>query len=300
MTKPMTFPLTAAALSLMALPALSDTVTGNLTVRDVLCVGSSCANDTIGEFGFNDFEDIRLKSINTWLRFEDTSNNAGLPTNDWMLRVNDLGSGGEDYIAFEDIDASTVPFRVDAAAPTDALRVTASGNIGIGTGMPAALMHMRSGDTPTLMLEQDGSGTFSPYLWELAGNENFLFFRGRTSLSAPFPVIPFKIFPGGSDTVDAFVISGNGDIGLGTDAPEAALHVAGTSMLIKDKGRVNFTLSDTSDPGPDFRTQLTAGTARFSFVGTGAPEMELFQSGDLAIRGRYISAGTTLTVPDYV
>ncbi|MEM9700779.1 MAG: hypothetical protein AAF943_18580, partial [Pseudomonadota bacterium] len=48
------------------------------------------------------------------------------------------------------------------------------------------------------------------------------------------------------------------------------------------------------------RTQLTAGTARFSFVGTGAPEMELFQSGDLAIRGRYISAGTTLTVPDYV
>ncbi|MEM9700792.1 MAG: hypothetical protein AAF943_18645, partial [Pseudomonadota bacterium] len=56
----------------------------------------------------------------------------------------------------------------------------------------------------------------------------------------------------------------------------------------------------TSDPGPDFRTQLTAGTARFSFVGTGAPEMELFQSGDLAIRGRYISAGTQLTVPDYV
>ncbi|MEM9700787.1 MAG: hypothetical protein AAF943_18620, partial [Pseudomonadota bacterium] len=83
-------------------------------------------------------------------------------------------------------------------------------------------------------------------------------------------------------------------------SPDAALHVEGTSMLIENNGRVNFTLSDTSDPGPDFRTQLTAGTARFSFVGTGAPEMELFQSGDLAIRGRYISAGTQLTVPDYV
>ncbi|MEM9700805.1 MAG: hypothetical protein AAF943_18710, partial [Pseudomonadota bacterium] len=92
----------------------------------------------------------------------------------------------------------------------------------------------------------------------------------------------------------------DGEVGLGTNKPQAKLHVAGTSMLIKNAGRVNFTLSDTSDPGPDFRTQLTAGTARFSFVGTGAPEMELFQSGDLAIRGRYISAGTTLTVPDYV
>ncbi|MEM9581078.1 MAG: hypothetical protein AAF891_10360, partial [Pseudomonadota bacterium] len=57
---------------------------------------------------------------------------------------------------------------------------------------------------------------------------------------------------------------------------------------------------DASDPGPDFRTQLTAGSVRFSYIGTGAPEMELFQSGDLAISGNYISAGTTLTVPDYV
>ncbi|MEM9700788.1 MAG: hypothetical protein AAF943_18625 [Pseudomonadota bacterium] len=278
---------TAMSLSLMAAPAFSDTITGDLTVRDHLCVGASCANGGVETFGN---EGLKIKSITPWISFEDTST-ANPFGNDWLFRVN---SADASFFAFEDTDGATQPFRVDAGARTDALRVASSGNIGIGTGLPQRDLHMRGGDSPTIRLEQDGAGGNPTQTWEIGGNEVGFFIFDTTASTSPFFIAP------GAGNDRAFSVESNGDIGLGTLDPEAKLHVAGTSMLIKNNGRVNFTLSDTSDPGPDFRTQLTAGTARFSFVGTGAPEMELFQTGDLAIRGNYISAGTQLTVPDYV
>ncbi|MEM9700778.1 MAG: hypothetical protein AAF943_18575 [Pseudomonadota bacterium] len=294
MTKCLNSALTVATLSLMAAPALSDTITNDLTIRDKLCVGVSCEAG-----GFETFADeiVLLKSLNTWIKFEDSSVEDGFgnfPGNDWQLKVNDSSSGGQNYFAIEDLDGATLPFRVDAGAPTDTLRVAADGRIGLRTGVPQRDLHIKSGSNLTIRMEQDGSTGGAPQTWDIGANSSNFFLFDDTN-----GVLPFRVITG-TGNGDALVVASDGDIGLGTLNPQAKLHVAGTSMLIKNAGRVNFTLSDTSDPGPDFRTQLTAGTARFSFGGTGAPEMELFQSGDLAIRGRYISAGTTLTVPDYV
>ncbi|MEM6306348.1 MAG: hypothetical protein AAF744_16650, partial [Pseudomonadota bacterium] len=156
-------------------------------------------------------------------------------------------------------------------------------------------LHVVEGNTPTLRLEQDGSDGFTSQVWDLAGNETNFFVRDVTNGSR----LPFRIEPGAPG--DSIYIDSSGNVGMGRANPTAAMHVMGESMRIESStGRANFTLSDTTDPGPDFRTQLTAGSVRFSYIGTGAPEMELFQSGDLAISGNYISAGTTLTVPDYV
>ncbi|MEM9700794.1 MAG: hypothetical protein AAF943_18655, partial [Pseudomonadota bacterium] len=272
----------------------------DLTVRNHLCAGASCSD--IGTQTFGGSEALLLKDVNAWIKFEDSSASPGFPTNDWQIRVNDNVNSNENYMAFEDIDGGTVPFRVDAGARTNALRVTSDGKIGLGTGLPVRSMHIIDTFSPILRLETASASFLGPYTWDVAANGNGYYIEDVTSGTINSSSVPFKIFPGGPDNANnhAFVIAANGDVGLGTEYPDAKLHVQGTSMLIRDHGRVNFTLSDFSDPGPDFRTQLTGGTARFSFVGTGAPEMELFQSGDLSIRGRYISAGTQLTVPDYV
>ncbi|MEM9700793.1 MAG: hypothetical protein AAF943_18650 [Pseudomonadota bacterium] len=286
--------LTAALLSLAAAPALSDTITGDLSVRNRICVGETCMD--IGDQSF-DREALLINANNAWIRFEDSSNpNGTFPTNDWQLKVNDSTSGGQNYMAIEDLDGGTVPFRVDAGARDNALRVTPNGSIGMGTGFPIRKMHLVDDIYPVLRMETSSASSFGAYTWDIGANSIGYFIENITSGGNN---LPFQILAGtGND--NALIIDRDGEIGLGTLNPQARLHVAGTSMLIQNAGRVNFTLSDTSDPGPDFRTQLTAGTARFSFVGTGAPEMELFQSGDLSIRGRYISAGTQLTVPDYV
>ncbi|MEP5152216.1 hypothetical protein, partial [Planktotalea sp.] len=77
-----------------------------------LCVGMDCVN---GEnFGF---DTIRLKENNLRIHFDDTSNSASFPGNDWRIVANDSGNGGSNYLAIEDSTAGRVPFRVEATAP---------------------------------------------------------------------------------------------------------------------------------------------------------------------------------------
>ncbi|MEM6306347.1 MAG: hypothetical protein AAF744_16645, partial [Pseudomonadota bacterium] len=246
--------LTAAALTLLAAPAVSDTITGDLSVRSHLCVGESCLDGGVQTFVDESF---LIDANNPWIKFEDSSGINNFPTNDWQLKVNDTFDNGENYIAIEDLDGGTVPFRVDAGARDNALRVAGNGRVGIGTGLPVEELHVVVEDSPTLRLEQT-AGSFAAHTWDILGNETNFSIRDVTNTSTN-EVLPFRIFPGAANN-NGLVIQDDGDIGLGTQSPQAKLHVAGTSMLIKNAGRVNFTLSDTSDPGPDFRTQLTAGT----------------------------------------
>ncbi|MEM9700795.1 MAG: hypothetical protein AAF943_18660, partial [Pseudomonadota bacterium] len=139
-----------AALSLTGLPALSDTITGNLTVRDDLCVGNACADGGVEAF---DIEDLKIKDATPELLFEDaTDSTSPFAKNDWKLVAN---RSTIDFFAIEDVDGNTIPFRVDAGARADALRIRSSGFIGIGTGMPIEDVHIRSGSNPTIRLEQE-------------------------------------------------------------------------------------------------------------------------------------------------
>ena len=67
-----------------------------------LCVGNDCVN---GEsFGF---DTIRLKENNLRIHFQDTSNSASFPTNDWRIVINDSSNGELDIkftIAIQTID----------------------------------------------------------------------------------------------------------------------------------------------------------------------------------------------------
>ena len=120
-------------------PALADIVHGDNTIINnsiagsgSLCVGAACVD---GE-AFQNHDQIRLKSINVGIDFDDTSPVA--PTNDWRIIINDILSSGADYFAIEDSTTLRQVFRVDAGAPANALRVLSDGNVGFGTATPAA------------------------------------------------------------------------------------------------------------------------------------------------------------------
>ena len=195
----------------------------DIVVQGSACIGFDCVN---GEnFGA---DTIRLKENNLRIHFNDTSNSGSFPTRDWRIVINDSTNGGSNYFGIEDSDAGTYPFRVMAGAGNNALYIDAQGDVGLNTSNPVVELHIADGDTPTVRLEQTGSSGFTPQTWDIAGNETNFFIRDVTNGSE----LPFKIRPGADD--NSLYIDSDGDIGLGTSSPSAALDLENGDLEIKD------------------------------------------------------------------
>jgi hypothetical protein len=251
-----------------------------------------CAN---GEsFGFDTF---RLKENNLRIHFDDTSNSASFPSNDWRIVINDSANGGASYFAVEDSTAGTTPFRVLAGAGNNALYVDAQGDVGVGTATPAVELQVTDGDSPTLRLEQNGSSGFTAQTWDVAGNETNFFVRDATNGSK----LPFRIKPGAP--TDSIYVAANGDVGMGTDSPSKALHVKrsdGTAKVLieettssvssrallelHNQGPVRIILNDV-DAGKAWRLKNDNTEFKITESGGGADEFLLDENGNLTIAG---------------
>ena len=272
--------------SMMALSLYSALVYADQVINDDLivtfstCTGNDCVN---GEsFGF---DTLRLKENNLRIHFQDTSNSASFPTNDWRIVANDSSNGGANYLAIEDSTAGRIPFRVEAAAPANSLVVEADGDVGIGTLDPVVNIHNVEGNTPTLRLEQDGSSGFTPQTWDLAGNEANFFIRDVTNGSK----LPFKIKPGAP--TGSLFIAADGDIGLGSESPAGKLHIENTGGNDTD----DFVVLADGKVG----IGTTSPSVMFHVVGNSTIESELFSDGLIEFKptngGIEISSGDDST-----
>lgn len=199
-------------------------IADDLIVQGSACVGLDCVD---GEnFGF---DTIRMKENNTRLQYDDTSVSAGFATNNWQIRANAQGSGGGSFLGVVDQGATgnsetgTIIVQFDAGAPANSLRVSSSGNVGIGTATPVLDVHANTSDTPAIRLEQNNSGGFTAQTWDIGANEANFFVRDVTSGSR----LPFRIRPGApTSSID---IAADGDVGIGTGSPDTRLSVLGAS-----------------------------------------------------------------------
>ncbi len=230
-----------------------------------ICVGQDCVN---GEnFGF---DTQRLKENNLRLHFDDTSNSASFPGNDWRITINDSSNGGASYFAVEDATAGRVPFRILAGAPANSLYVDAQGDVGIGTASPVVELQVTDGDSPTLRLEQNGSSGFGQQTWDIAGNETNFFVRDVTGGSK----LPFKIKPGAPD--NSLFVAANGNIGLGTQNPSSTnkLQVESGNVWVK-AGKLGINVAPTTSALDVVGLSKFTGTTLFTgdvsyFLNTGS------------------------------
>jgi hypothetical protein len=243
------------ALAQGATLAIADQVIlDDLIVDGSICAGMDCVN---GEsFGF---DTIRVKENNLRIRAVDTSSTASFPSRDWQITFNDSSNGGADKFSIDDIDGGRTPFTIEAGAPSHSLYVDDGGRLGLGTNTPVTDIHIKSGNTPTLRLEQDGSSGFTPQTWDLAGNEANFFIRDATNGST----LPFRIFP--SAPSSALTIEGTtGDIGMGTTTPDAHLDVeatANTKISLTNTGAARWSLVNSAT---QFRVSLAdSGVVEF-------------------------------------
>ncbi|MCP5074298.1 MAG: SlyX family protein [Rhodobacteraceae bacterium] len=287
----------AASVGVMA--QADQVILDDLIVDGSACIGMDCVN---GEsFGF---DTLRLKENNLRIRAVDTSSTSSFPSRDWQITFNDSSNGGANKFSIDDIDGGRTPFTIEAGAASHSLYVDDGGRIGNGTSTPVVDIHTKSGNTPTVRLEQDGSSGFTPQTFDMAGNEANFFIRDATNGST----LPFRIQPGAPSS--AISIMSDGNIGMGTWSPDANLHVlaatgaAGTDIALFENNHSMEMLFKNTNAGAAVETfKLVHQGAEFRILNAdtgGTTEFAVRENGDVAALGVFISNGTTLNVPDYV
>ena len=217
-------------LSILAFIILPFFVSAQIFNTDVIVKGSICVGfDCITGENFG-FDTQRFKENNLRIHFDDTSNSASFPANDWRITINDSGNGGTNYFGIDDATAGTRPFMIEAGAGNNALHVDATvGNVGMGTNNPVVELHVTDGDSPTIRLEQNTANGWIPQTWDIVGNETNFFIRDVTGGSK----LPFRIKPGAPS--NSIFINPNGNITLGAqDDNDEKLTVKGNISLDGD------------------------------------------------------------------
>lgn len=265
----------------LASPDVQETDTtrgGNVIFTDQIVQGSICAGlDCVQNESFND-DVIRLKENNVRIGFIDTSNTGSFPSNDWQLTANDFTNGGNNQFSIDDVTAGRQPFIVEAGAPNNALFVDGSGRIGLSTSTPLTDVHTVNGNTPTIRLDQDGSGGFMAQIWDMGGNETEWFVRNTTDFMVPLRIRPSA--PSNSLTINA-----DGNIGLGTFNPATAVHIQETTV----GPSIKFDNIGGNNREWDAGLVDSQGDYTIDDADTGVTELVLSAGGDLTIAGSLIT-----------
>ncbi|HEV8581506.1 MAG TPA: tail fiber domain-containing protein [Thermoanaerobaculia bacterium] len=257
--------------------AKDQTVGDDLIVYGSLCVGLDCSN---GEsFGS---DNLRLKANILRLKFDDTSTGGGFPANDWQLTANDSGSGGLNKFSIEDVAGAKVPFTLEAGAPNNSLYVSPSGKIGVGTAVPAANVHVTSGNTPSLRLEQNVSGGLPARTWDVAASDTAFAVKDATGATTPLQIQP------GAPTNSLF-LNASGYLGIGTSSPGVPLHLyrdTGSPSLanmlrITNRGGIQFLLERLD--GNSWQFANFNSSFQISVPGSPVGQFNLVSNGDLQI-----------------
>jgi hypothetical protein len=253
-----------AASGLTPATAADQVIADDLIVQGSACIGFDCVNNE--SFGF---DTLRLKENNTRIKFDDTSSSAGFPNTDWQLTANDSASGGQNKFSIEDITAGRVPFTIEGGSTTNSIYVDSTGRIGFRTSTPVLDLHIATGNTPGIRLEQNSAGGFSAQSWDIAGNETNFFIRDVTNGSK----LPFRIRPGApTSSID---IAASGNVGIGTQSPTEELTVkskAGNSDVVVVQG------SAVSNPTLYRFFETTGGDGLFSIFDQNGAEAARFSS----------------------
>ena len=281
--------------------------TENVIVDAKLCVGFQCADGEV----FDTATQILLDASDLEIRFQDSSTSASFPTTDWSLQANNTSTSSE-HFAIRNITDDTTPFFVARTAPTNALYLGTSGQIGMGTSIPQANLHLVSPSTTASLRMQSNT-----YTWEILTNSSKWSVSNASTSQQPVSV-------GSGASTNSLVVANNSKIGMGTNTPEELLHIQSNTANTDV-----FALFDANASGSDaafllrqngtapttweFRNQESSGRLNIGISGGNTPlkiddgaDNNLLKLGTnsnpgaVVVTGQLLVNNIALNVPDYV
>ncbi|WP_425098589.1 hypothetical protein [Tropicibacter sp. S64] len=299
-----TFSLLSGLFGVVLLSPVQARVTnliGDHSIPGRLCTGLACTSAE----GFAPDVDLKIKDGRPVLMFDDSSTQDRVPDRDWILEANDTEKFGDEYFALRDGDTDNQVFRVFGDAPANSLVVSSSGNIGIGTGLPAANLHIEDDCYTGIKLHRNDSGGRPNSDLIIEASTSALLINDRT-LGGSSPVLQFATgMPPASVVVDS-----QGELGLGTVA-DVPLHVwreDGTAAIkvendpssppaaremfrMENNGGSYFSLANTTTGNDWFFVHENNSQGSF-FINhsDGGLQMALTRTGDMTLKGDLYTA----------
>lgn len=248
---------------------------------------------------------VHIRHAGPVIRFNDSDNEQT-----WQLMASQFG------YRVADQTAGTLPFYIQPGAPSNAIRISAGGDIGIGTATPTFPLHVA--DTLPGIRFDDTNDAQS---WQTYVTGRDYVIRDMTNAMSPVRILDatpsntLALGPTGASLSQGSLFvegsdGGPGNVGVGTFSPIAPLHVLrsnGTAQVmiedtgntsplpmftLKNDGSIRFTMVNTTGHNWAFST----GSAGFSIsrAGTG-PELLVRNSGNVEISGDVTANGVSLT-----
>ena len=111
--------------------------------------------------------------------------------------------------------------RVNGGSPTERMRITSAGNVGIGTSSPSTKLHIVDGNNVAQFGDLNSNSTMA---LRMSDNPD-----GPVEIQAYGDTLRLRTHPSGGSMEDRLTILSNGNVGIGTTSPETILHVEGST-----------------------------------------------------------------------
>ena len=150
----------------------------------------------------------------------------------------------EDATGAQINELGAYPIRFNTSG-TERMRITSSGNVGIGATSPTALLHLESASAPTLKIDDSDSTLALELSQDGADGSMLLKSAGTLSIgvtnNSASDTVSFQ-----TQSTERMRIDSSGNVGIGTDSPDRIVHAEGTPTVFGDSRSVLQLADDTA------------------------------------------------------
>jgi hypothetical protein len=205
----------------MAVPNIFGTATSAIPLSQLdtnfatpVTIGNTAVQlgNTVTSFGNVTLTNVTISSGNVTV-------SAGSNTSPSITTVGDTNTG----IFFPAAD--TIAF---SEGGVEAVRIDSSGNVGIGTASPATKLHVKSGNSNQLTIDNAGEQFTSLFLANNGTTKANLYYDNTNSTYQLYATAASSQLLFGTVNTERMRITSAGDVGIGTSSPGTKLDVQGT------------------------------------------------------------------------